>query len=181
MAQSGLTDRATSALKKVTEKALTIETSGPYEGVWNLDMSGGRFFRERRLPGGFLRSDIVISETFQLTDITSVEVISTKKNMAGIAKATIGGALVGGVIGAAALGTLAATSNTLFVEVVLQNGIKLYGDARQDAFQHMAVAARTSGHPICLGIKSQQHGGEPNFIVIGIALLIAIVVIGNVL
>jgi hypothetical protein len=171
---------------KLLDKALEVKTAGEYSGVWRFDYSGSKFQRERKEPSAKPNhSDKIINESFPLGDITSVEQLSETKNMSGIAKASVLGAVVAGPVGALAAGAFAASKNSIFVEVTLQNNAKFHCHMSQDAFENTLMDIRSrERQPEFKGISSNISGEEDlssatTGCLVVIAIFIVLGVIGN--
>tara|TARA_B110000211_G_C13977027_1_gene507640 strand:- start:206 stop:766 length:561 start_codon:yes stop_codon:yes gene_type:complete len=131
--------------KKFVDDALFIKTEGEYAGKWQYNSNERLFKKEVKEPSfENMTDEVKINKSFSITDILSVEQLSQTKNLAGIGKSAVVGAVVAGPLGAIAAGAYAGSKNSLFLEMTLKNEMKLHGHASQSVYEEILMMTRSS-------------------------------------
>lgn len=171
---------------KFLDDALSVETKGKYYGKWKYDKNSCFFVKESsRSSGKFLYSEIVITSKFPTSDILSIDRLSETKNLSGISKGALAGALVAGPLGALAGGAYAGSKNSLFVDITLKNQNNIFGHVSNRTYEHILMNIDSNKNDQrFLGIKDDESGGEyeggwPLWLVVGSFILWAIVEISS--
>lgn len=119
--------------------ALVVKDPGPYLGDWDYDPYQGCF---TQVESGYKSPFHTKSEEikkFYVSAIKSIEVLSSSKDTKGITKAALGGALLGGGVGAVAGGLFAASKNSLFVAITFKNEQILHAYVSQNLYERILV------------------------------------------
>lgn len=131
--------------KKFVDDALFIRTEGEYTGKWQYNSNERLFKKEVKEPSfENMTDEVKVNKSFGITDILSVEQLSQTKNLAGIGKSAVVGAVVAGPLGAIAAGAYAGSKNSLFLEITLKNQMKLHGHASQSVYEEILMMTRSS-------------------------------------
>jgi hypothetical protein len=162
---------------KILDIALDVKTEGEYFGEWKFKEQKSLFERQRKEPSvKKFHSEKIINESFCLNDIAKIEQLSNTKNISGLTKASIAGAVIAGPVGALAAGAFVAAKNSIFVEVTLSNQKLLHCHMSQVVFEKALMSVRTrdpqTGYA---GIQTKISGEKDNTPLVN-GLTIAIII-----